>query len=72
MRTGALLLELQHCEARMGLRFPWQARFITSNILTAQPGASVSYAGIMHQADMRGVSFVLALPAQTCTCMQPG
>ena len=26
LRPGALLLELQHCEARMGLRLPWQVR----------------------------------------------
>lgn len=24
LRPGALLLELQHCETRMGLRLPWQ------------------------------------------------
>lgn len=32
MRTGALVLELQHCEARMGLRLPWQARSSKRNM----------------------------------------
>jgi hypothetical protein len=67
MRTGALLLELQYCEARMGLRFPWQARSLPKRNMHALCNLAPDSASYMLSVAFRH-AYMQPTLQKSCRC----